>query len=150
MIDFRKILKRATLGRICEGLFLVVINAVGALLNVFWGMYLKVVNGIKYDLSITSQVCYLDAMLNNEYDPLQRRIYIEDTGVERGYFFFSPEEPAYNKFYFGKSWFIKDTRYTANRGFIVVLPKDIVAGDKMHALIRRHKLVGMNYEIINK
>jgi hypothetical protein len=35
-------------------------------------------NALRYDLSINGQVMYLEKALNDKYDPIQRRIYIDD------------------------------------------------------------------------
>ena len=150
MTDFRKILRFAFLDRIFKGIAKSILTALGMVLN-------NTLNGIEvvfgkwhYDLAVTPQVCYLEKMLNDEYDRIQRRVYIEEMGSTNGYFFFRATDPAYVKFYFGKAWFIEDTRYGVDTGFTVVLPTDIQATDRMRAQIDRYKLISTNYTIVNR
>ena len=150
MTDFRKILRFAFVGRVFRGIVKAILTALGTVLN-------NTLNGLEvvfgkrhYDLTITPQVCFLEKMLNDEYDQVQRRIYIEEMGSTQGYFFFRATDPTYVKFYFGKAWFIKDTRYGVATGFTVVLPADIQANDRMRAQIDRYKLISINYTIVNR
>lgn len=150
MTDFRKILRFAFLGRIFKGIAKAILVALGTVLNNTLNGLEVVFGGWHYDLTITPQVCFLEKMLNDECDAIQRRIYIEEMGSTQGYFFFRATDPAYAKFYFGKAWFIKDTRYDVAMGFTVVLPTDIQASDRMRALIDRYKLISVNYTIVNR
>ncbi len=49
-------------------------------------------NLLLYKISITPQVCYLEKMLNNQYDTTERRIYIEDGSQFPELFIFQEEE----------------------------------------------------------
>ena len=150
MTDFRKVLRFAFLDRIFKGISKSILTVLGTVLN-------NTLNGLEvvfgrwhYDLAVTPQVCYLEKMLNDEYDQVQRRIYIEEMGSTQGYFFFRATDPTYQKFHFGKAWFITDTRYGVATGFTVVLPTDIQATDRMRARIDRYKLISINYTIVNR
>ena len=150
MTDFRKVLRFAFLDRIFKGISKSILTVLGTVLN-------NTLNGLEvvfgrwhYDLAVTPQVCYLEKMLNDEYDQVQRRIYIEEMGSTQGYFFFRATDPTYQKFHFGKAWFITDTRYGVATGFTVVLPTDIQATDRMRAQIDRYKLISINYTIVNR
>nr|DAN72002.1 MAG TPA: hypothetical protein [Caudoviricetes sp.] len=150
MTDFRKILRFAFVGRVFKGIAKAILVALGTVLN-------NTLNGLEvvfgkwhYNLTITPQVCFLEKMLNDEYDQVQRRIYIEEMGSTQGYFFFRDTDPTYLKFHFDKAFFIKDTRYGVATGFTVVLPTDIQASDRMRALIDRYKLISINYTIVNR
>lgn len=150
MTDFRKILRFAFLGRIFKGIAKAILVALGTVLNNALSGLEVVFGKWHYDLAVTPQVCFLEKMLNDEYDQIQRRIYIEEAGSTNGYFFFRATDPTYVKFYFGKAWFIKDTRYGVATGFTVVLPADIQANDRMRAQIDRYKLISTNYTIVNR
>lgn len=150
MTDFRKVLRFAFLDRIFKGISKSILTVLGTVLN-------NTLNGLEvvfgrwhYDLAVTPQVCYLEKMFNDEYDQVQRRIYIEEMGSTQGYFFFRATDPTYQKFHFGKAWFITDTRYGVATGFTVVLPTDIQATDRMRAQIDRYKLISINYTIVNR
>lgn len=150
MTDFRKILRFAFLGRIFKGIAKSILTALGTVLNNALSGLEVVFGKWHYVLAVTPQVCFLEKMLNDEYDQIQRRIYIEEAGSTNGYFFFRATDPTYVKFYFGKAWFIKDTRYGVATGFTVVLPTDIQATDRMRAQIDRYKLISINYTIVNR
>ena len=66
-----------------------------AYLNVIVGPVVSIYNSLNlyrnlvlYKLTITPQVCYLEKMLNNQYDNTERRIYIEDGSQYEGQFVF--------------------------------------------------------------
>ncbi len=150
MIDFRKAVIFAFLTRICRGLTKTFLYSIGIFLDKLNSTLESWCDRIKYDLAVTPQVWSLERMLNDEYDRIQRRIYIEETGSTEGYFFFRATDPPYYKFYFGKAWFVDDTRYSSAMGFTVVLPAEIQPDDRMRALISRYKLAAINYTITNR
>lgn len=151
MTDFRKVVRFAFLSRIFKGIISTFLLALGVALNNLLKNLTNIFEQLRYDLTITPQVCYLEKILNDKYDPVQRRIYIEEAGDTVGYFFFRVDDPADNKFYFNKAWFVEDTRYSnAGARFAVVLPADIPATDQMRALIDRYKLISIKYLITNK
>lgn len=70
-----------------------------AYLNIIAGPVVSVYNSLNlfrnlilYKLTITPQVCYLEKMLNNQYDNTLRRIYIEDGAQYEGQFVFQESE----------------------------------------------------------
>ena len=52
---------------------------------------------VTYNLFITPQVCYLEKALNDKYDPIQRRIFIEDGAENEPVYLFIRDEqkPVY-------------------------------------------------------
>lgn len=151
MTDFRKVVRFAFLSRICRGIISTFLLMFGIALNNLLKTMIDIFERLRYDLSITPQVCFLEKLLNDKYDPVQRRIYIEEAEDIIGYFFFRVSDPVDNKFYFNRAWFVEDTRYgNAGVGFVVVLPMDIAATAQMRALINRYKLISIKYQIINK
>lgn len=54
------------------------VKAVAGLSNDLYNRFRAYRNIIKYSLLITPQVCYLEKALNDRYDIVQRRIYIDD------------------------------------------------------------------------
>lgn len=150
MTDFRKVVRDASPVRICRGILKAFLHAVGMSLNNLKETLELWYSGMKYDLAVTPQVWSLERMLNDEFDSIRRRIYIEEVRTVQGYYFFRAADPSYQKFYFGRAWFVDDTRYSSAMGFTVVLPEDIKPDDKMRALINRYKLASINYTITNR
>lgn len=151
MTDFREATKQAALGRIVKGVLRAFLEAIGTALNRLKLTVEVWYDKMKYDLAVTPQVWSLERMLNDEFDPVSRRIVIEEPEVHEGWFFFRATDPEYKKFYLnGRAYFSGDTRYSGSAGFVVVLPMSINATDRMRALIERYKLVSINYTIINR
>ena len=152
MTNFKQVLNFAFLPKTYKGVAESVFTALGSILNEMLGGYITLFDKKHYDLSITTQVCFLEKMLNDKYDEGQRLIRIEDPEVIEGRFFFPHTDTPDKKFYFGKeAYFVKDTRYnSANLRFIVVLPVLIEATDEMRALIDRYKLASVSYWIVEK
>lgn len=150
MTDLRKTVRDASLGRIYVGLVKAFLQTIGTVLNVLKLNIEVKYNRVRYDLAVTPQVWSLERMLNDEFDGISRRIYIEEAATLQGYYFFRATDPASVKFYFGRAWFVEDTRYSGATGFTVVLPHNIQATDRMRALISRYKLAAINYTITNR
>jgi len=108
-----------------------------------------------YRLSVTPQVVYLRKMLNDKYDPVQRRIAIED-GIQH--------EPVYLYLKSEDRPILLKTKAEGSRlylfkkgetvgyapDFIVRLPSGLrVNRNEMKALIDAYKLAGKKFEIDN-
>lgn len=106
-----------------------------------------------YDLMITPQVCYLEAFLNDRYDLIQRRIYIDDAISYPPLYLYQDEElkpvDLYTDFE-NKPVYL----YTDGEGgeyaddFVVFVPHDIdFSLIEMTSLIMRKRLPGMRFKI---
>lgn len=105
-----------------------------------------------YDLMITSQICYMEAMLNDRYDNTQRRIYIVD-GIEMPPLYMYQDDELH------PIWLYTDAEshvdlYTDGEGanyandFIIMVPNDVVFTTiEMRSLVKRKRLPGMRFTI---
>lgn len=104
----------------------------------------------KYRLIHNGQICYLQAVLNDRYDNLLRRIYIEDGEVNGGTYVFTPGEelPLYLQTYI----YSYDDWYLNGEYFVVVFPIDFdleLYKNEIRAIIDEYKLATKKYIIIN-
>lgn len=106
-----------------------------------------------YDLSITPQVCYLQKLLNDRYDYVQRRITIVDAIDQEPVYFFCRSE---NKPVFMRKRIENDPLYLYTRGetgalrndFVVLVPAGIVFPmEEMRSLVQLNKLAGKKFAI---
>jgi hypothetical protein len=100
-----------------------------------------------YRLSITPQVCYLEKMLNDRFDPQDRRIYIDDA-IDRPpipLFLDVEEKPVY----LGTRPLYRDNEFGINLDdFIVYVHKDIAFEvNEMRSLLLLYKLAGTRFSI---
>lgn len=101
----------------------------------------------RYQLKITPQVCYLEMMLNDRYDFVQRRIRIEDSLEKPPLYLFQNAEnkPVFlaTQYLFtdGEAGAIKDD-------FVVKVPMDInFENAEMLSLLKNYKLASMKPKI---
>lgn len=113
---------------------------------------------IRYDLSFTGQVIYLEHLLNDVFDSTLRRIYITDSNtVQIGDFFVfyqNENQPSDYVYYEGEG---VDTPYlqfesetVSNVDFIVFVPIalfNIQTEATLKALINKYKIAGKRYKI---
>jgi len=101
-----------------------------------------------YKLNHNSQVCRLRKVLNDYFDPIERRIIIIDGyDYERQYLFTEVEQQPV---YLGTMYLYRDSDYSdAGYDFIVLAPPELLDKDnyEMHALIDYYKLAGKRYNI---
>jgi hypothetical protein len=112
-------------------------------------------NLILYKLTITPQVVYLEKLLNDRYDTIERRIYIADGKEYTPTFLFKKEELK-RVFLFRKSesGFLQRYLYTKNEtgqftyDFIIHIPV-MVAFDmnELTALVNIYKLASKTFKI---
>jgi hypothetical protein len=131
---------------------LVLIGPVVALYN----QLLTYRNFLKYKISITPQVCYLEKMLNDQYDNALRRIYIRDgsqfttlhlflEGEDLPIFIFTEAEVA------AQVTFLFTEGESSNDGsfdFVVFYPAGLsFEMNEMISLIRNYKLASKIFSI---
>lgn len=116
-------------------------------------------NGVDYNNY--SQVCYMQAMLNDNFDPLERRIRIKNSYIDRSYYLYWKE---------GKNKPVKLCKEdspnfiprienrdfqigTTNTDFEIVLPEGYLLSEdeenKIKGLINQSKLASKVYKITN-
>ncbi|OWP76524.1 hypothetical protein [Flavobacterium oreochromis] len=102
-----------------------------------------------YKLAHNGQVCKMEGALNDEFDPVQRRIYIDDGDSFPQEYIFTEEE--------NEEVFLDDTLFVfsedeyENTGvdFVVFVPYELVDANihKLNYLIKYYKLAGKRYRI---
>ena len=100
-----------------------------------------------YNLAHNSQVCYLRKALNDEFDPQQRRIRIED-GKQNERLYIYPRS-ANRPLFLGKVFFYQRGDYIdGGVDFIVVIPQGLQYDKyKLEALVNFYKLAGKRWQI---
>lgn len=105
-----------------------------------------------YRLNHNGQVCYLEAVLRDSFDAVDRRIWISDfDGKERIYFW--PDAERRNVNFSITQFFWPDSDY-ADSGvdFTIHLPNDVATGPGqmpyLKSLTDEYKLGGKNYNIV--
>jgi hypothetical protein len=106
-----------------------------------------------YDLMITPQVCYLEAMLNDRYDFVLRRIYIDEVEEFPPLYLYRRDEEK-PVFIYRRSEAQPVYLYTRAEGalhaddFIVMVPNDISFNQlEMRSLVYKKRLPGMKFKI---
>lgn len=109
-----------------------------------------------YKLNHNSQVCYLQAVLNDSFDDDKRRIYIADAPIEEWSRFLwkeAEDRPLMLTSETAGVFMLQSERFIGANSldFIVCIPTDLNLDKndiiKMNALIRYYKLAGKRYEI---
>jgi len=114
-------------------------------------------NFLQYKLSITPQVCYLEKMLNNQYDNALRRIYIRDGSLFDGIFIFQEAEPELPIYLYTEAEATKPKTFLYTEGetngsgsydFIVFYPAGLsFEMSEMVSLISQYKLASKIFSI---
>lgn len=100
-----------------------------------------------YNLAHNSQVCYLRKALNDEFDPQQRRIRIEDGKQNERLYIYS--RSANRPLFLGKVFLYQRGDYIdGGVDFIVVIPQGLQYDKyKLEALVNFYKLAGKRWQI---
>lgn len=107
-----------------------------------------------YQLSHTSQVWSIEAVLNNAFDPVERRIYLQDAGGYEVILLFpdSDQNPLLLSNDATAAVIIQsDSGYGGGAfDFVVVTPYQFTETDlyRLKALVNYYKLAGKRYDII--
>ena len=106
-----------------------------------------------YELAITPQVCYLQKLLNDRYDYVQRRIVITDAIDQSPIYFFVRSEIK-QKYFYARSenkptyFFTRGESGTLKNDFIVRVPAGIVFQlAEMTSLIQTYKMASKKFAI---
>ncbi|OWP73975.1 hypothetical protein [Flavobacterium oreochromis] len=102
-----------------------------------------------YKLAHNGQVCKIEGTLNDEFDPVQRRIYIDDGDSFPQEYIFNEEED--------KKVFLDDTLFVFSEDeyektgvdFVVFVPSELVDANihKLNYLIKYYKIAGKRFRI---
>lgn len=104
-----------------------------------------------YRLTHNGQVCYLEAVLRDAFDPTLRRIWIGDFASKNRIYFW-PESDRRDVNFGEDQYFFEDSDY-ADSGidFTINIPNDIALSDTQMAYLRsltdEYKLAGKQYNI---
>lgn len=121
------------------------------LLNEFY----EFTNKVKYEVSFNGQVIYLEHILNDTFDNVNRGIYITDADQEDQVFLFNQAEQNEKTYLYNISESGPET-YLYNQSeslswpnFIVNVPSGVTYDEnQMKALINKYKLAGKKYKIV--
>lgn len=100
-------------------------------------------------LSYNSQRCYLRGVLNDRYDPDERRITIGNTSNVTQDYIYTPAENL--PVFLGTMWLEQDFNYTGTTvDFLVNVPRDVLLTkeNEIVATIEFYVLAGKSYQII--
>ena len=111
----------------------------------------------QYELSITSQVIWIEKMLNKIYDPIGEGITIEDVGYFDQVYLRNKAESPHPKYIYNKSEG-EDAKILYNKNeafyhyrFKVMVPDaiyDVSILDSIKANLNKYKMFGTQYQII--
>ena len=115
-----------------------------------------------YKVNHNSQICYLQAVLNDSFDNIQRRIIIRNATLREPLWFYEPEENKPVVFYEPEDnkpvYFREESEFIGDGAdFLVLVPIDLKPSNateeiafkiKMEGLIDYYKLYVKNYLII--
>lgn len=106
-----------------------------------------------YDLMITGQVCYLEALLRDRYDYTLRRIYITDA-VDYSPIYLYQDTELHPVSLYTDAENNPEYLYTDGEGgdysndFVIMVPDDIIFSEiEMRSLVMRKRLPGMKFKI---
>lgn len=123
-------------------------------------IFMTAVNDIRYRLYLTGQVIYLEHYLNDLFDPISRRIYIEDGNPTTSFFLYNKADNVTDPVIYNKSE-AQPPVYITNRSeaeddvdFIIYIPFDLVTSQatlepKIKTSTNRYKPAGRRYLIID-
>lgn len=116
-------------------------------------LFLKFRKAKLYELSITPQVCYLEALLNDRFDLINRGIYIGDP-IDKSPLYIYVEAETKPKYLYTEAEDQPKYLYTDGEAgqngddFIVWVPVAVVFDPlEMRSLVNKFKLAGMKFKI---
>lgn len=132
---------------------MIFLNALALPLNDIHTRFLYFRMGIQYKLKITPQVCYLEKALNDRYDVVLRRIYIDDAPEYLPVAFFTRAEnkpvPIYTKAEGpGLVFYTKSETAQFGVDFIIMVPADLVfIMAELRAFVTGYKLTTKKFGV---
>lgn len=101
-----------------------------------------------YKLNHNSQICYMQGMLNDRFDPIQRRIIITNSHRYKQQYIYTEVEKKIK--YLGTIYLRQDADFEDNGAdFLVLVPVELLNNDnfEMKALIDYYRLASKRYKI---
>lgn len=130
------------------------VSAMASPLDDLHSEFLSLKNGI--DFNSYSQVCYMQGLINNHFDPLERRIKIRNTALDLNYYLFWKEQNKKPVLLRADSSYILARDFeigTTHIDFEVVLPEGYVLSEneeiRLTNLVDQSKLASKRYKITN-
>lgn len=100
-----------------------------------------------YHLRITTQVCFLNKLLNDRYDFILRRIYITD-GLDKPVTFIYTEAELKPLYLGSKFIYTPGETSVMSDDFIIYVPSAIAFEDaEMKSIVKAYKLAGTQFKI---
>lgn len=147
-IDFKKVfLLLLPIKLRSAWLLITFFDSLGTILGTYWTAFIAWFGVKKYQISITPQVCRLEAVLNDTFDPVNRGIYIDEpVRIPTQYFY---RKTDLKDWYLDDGKFIiNDTRYGYLYDFAVNVPSAVVFDlERMKGLVSQYKLIGKIFKI---
>lgn len=116
--------------------------------------FLQFRNDTTYWLYFNGQIIYMEHVLNDQFDPANRGIYIENLAdIQYDYLYNAIEQrtPIYldnvseNK---PPDYFVNQSEYDAHTTFIVWVPSTVTFdANKMKAIVNKYRIAGKTYQI---
>lgn len=160
-IDFDKVVRLETPTRLRKSVRLAWLRVMVWCVKFLYGLFVVFRNDRVYRMAHNSQVCYMEAVLNDAFDPDLRRIYIDDPEyVDPVYVYLPPEElPVWlatdielpvMDYEAPVPLYVDSEISVSGPQFIVYYPVDLtIDEDRMRALINKYRLASKaNYLIL--
>jgi len=115
--------------------------------------FMKFKTDSEYRLNHNSQVCYLEKVLNDRFDPDTKRISIVDGWRFNQLYIYKENEGSHKAVNLGTQY-IRPSSDFADTGvdFIVKLPRDLILKEseqyEMKTLLNAYKLAGKRYKLV--
>lgn len=152
-IDFTKLAAWLTPKAFRKPIIGIIFSACLFALNFIHGLFVKYRKAKLYQLQITSQVCYLERMLNDRFDYTLRRIRIDDAAWHLPWFLFQEDELKPQAFFQEAEakpvpLFNDSEAGNVKADFVVLVPISISFSEpEMRSLVDSYKLFGTTYSI---
>lgn len=152
IIDFAKLTTQLLPAKLRRKRFRAWLRVMVAPIVSLHGRLLAFREEVLYELSHNGQVCRLEGLLNDRFDPEERRIYIEDAAKILPLNIFSRAEnkPVYirSRAEAFPRYLRKRSELTRGGAFVVKVPTVVVFdGPEMISLINKYKLAGKGYTV---
>lgn len=152
-IDYNKLTAWLVPAYIRKSRLLAFLKVVVAGVSFLYQDFLRFRKARLYDLMITPQVCYLQMLLNDRYDFVQRRITITD-GIDKPPFYIYRSDELKPKYIRRHSEALPRFIYTAGESgmlqddFVIKVPVGIAFEQaEMRSLVKGYKLAGTRFKI---
>lgn len=153
-IDYSKLIRLLLPVRLRKLATIAFIRALTLPVSSLHASFMAYRNDANYKINHNSQVCYLQAVLNDNFDFVQRRIYITDSEILDWTRFLWKESEDKPIMLYEDSYFMLNSENFIGADsidFVVFVPSDLglVLDDynRMNAFLRYYKLAGKRYII---